>query len=148
MNDFTLRIFTDLLQSDEAWDKKTRELNYKWVLEQAHIYRYALYEPVQARLLARAVHLCHVLTKLPDDCYQTILQDGREVEYFEDDEVAARFLGDEDPAYRVSYILSIWYGTYKWAPNMDFQIPTKEELLALGITPHVVPGKPDQPSLF
>lgn len=149
MNAFSTQIFTDLLQCDEAWDKKTRELNYAWVLEQAYIYRQALYEPVQHRLYQRAVHLSHILTSLTADDYVTILQDGVEVEYFADDCITERFCGSGDPsAYRVSYIESLWYGTFEWAPNMEFQIPEKEELLALGIRPHLVRAKKNQPSLF
>lgn len=149
MNEFSTKIFTDLLRSDEAWDKKTRELKYDWVLSQAYIYRQALYDPIQARLYARAVHLCHVLTSLSEDDYQQILQDGQVVEYFADDCITDRFCGEGDPsAYRVSYIESIWYGTFAWAANMDFEVPTKEELLAMGIRPHLVPDKKNQPSLF
>lgn len=150
MNDFTLQIFVPILQSDEAWDKKTRELRYGWVLEQAYQLRYALYEPVRDRLYKRAVHLCKLLTTIPEDAYQTILQDGVEVEYFEDDCLTARFCGEWDPsAYRVTYMESIWYGSFKWLPiSMDFQTPSKEELLALNIHPHLVPEKKGQPSLF
>jgi hypothetical protein len=148
MNEFTLQIFADLLRCDEAWDKSTRELRYKWVLEQAYIYRYALYEEVMLRLLARAVHWCRVLTSLPEESYQTILQNGVEVEYFADECLSDRFVGDGHPSARVVYIESIWYGTYSWSPDMDFQIPSKEELLALNIKPHFVPDKENQPSLF
>jgi hypothetical protein len=147
LNGLTLKIFTDILHSEEAWDKKTRELRYEWVLSQAYIYRYALYEPIQTRLYKRAVHLCHILTSLKEDDYATILQDGREVEYFADDCVTERFVGDPS-ACRVTYIESIWYGSYQWALDMSMQTLTKEELLALGIHPHLVPAKPNQPSLL
>lgn len=150
MNAFGLQIFTELLHSEEAWDKKTRELRYHWVLEQAYIYRYALYEPVQTRLYQRAVHLCHVLTGLAEEDYLTISQDGVMVEYFADDCLTERFCGggNHNPNDRISYIESIWYGTFEWALDMSFEVPTRQELLELGIRPNLVPSKENQHSLF
>lgn len=145
MNEFTKQILLEILQREEAWDKKTRELKYDWVVDVAFGRRESLFVTEQMRLIERAVHLCRLLTDLPEEAYQTILCDGEEVEYFADECLTERFTGVDDT--RVSYIAGIWEGYYPWAPDMSYDA-TKEEIYALPIRPNLVPAKKGQPSLF
>lgn len=150
MNQKSSEIISELLKLEAAWDKKTRELNYKWVLEAYEGEReYLFQEKVMMPRLLRAHRL------YASWCNATLDKDG----WLEDGELSDRLSDQlsndmgmgygiipglrERPYYRSCYFQNIWENT-EWVQEQ----PSREEILALGIRPNLVPQKENQLSMF
>lgn len=138
MNAITTEIFTAILGTEEAWDKRTRKLRYGHVLkmyqdihEQRFINEVMFPEWRKATKLLRAlipedqrdVHFT------PDETFGWLIQMCSEDCYFERFSDYLGVLVDR----RCLFI----FNEEKWAP----EDPSEEEILALGIRPGIVPTK-------
>ena len=153
MNQLTKEIITELLQDENAWDKKTRELRYDVVLENYREIRAARFdEEVMLPRLKRAERMLSVWFGLE-------LNDEGWLEDWEVcDALSNQLCGNsmynvvgypikpglrERDFWRESYFSKIWE-----SPEWEIETPSQAEILALGIVPNQVPAKQNQPSLF
>lgn len=150
MNQITSEIIEEILLDERAWDKKTRELKYDWVIDAYRGEReYRFEEEVLMPRLKRAHRL------LATWCNETLNAEG----WLEDgnlsDAISEQFSAEwgvgygispglrERVYYRWCYFEALWQSRL-W----EYEEPTKEEILALEIKPNLVPSKPGQPALF
>jgi hypothetical protein len=150
MNQITSEIINEILLEEKAWDRKTRELNYKWVIEAYEGERsYRFQEEVMMPRLLRAHRLYAAF------CGATLDKDGWLEDFDLSDALSDQFSNDmgmgygisiglrSRPYYRVCYFQNRWDIT-EWA----WEEITKEEILTLDIRPNLVPSKLGQASLF
>lgn len=150
MNELSTEIITEILSDDKAWDKKTRKLNYKWVIDAYEGERsYRFEEEVMLPRLLRAHRL------FASWCGAELTEEGWLEDGMYSDWISEQLSDDmgigygivpglrERPYYRACYFEKIWESE-KWA----WEEISEGEILALGISPTQVPSKPGQPALF
>ena len=153
MNQMTREILAELLLIEKAWDKKTRQLNYHWVIDNYRGTRaYKFDSEVLYPRLLRAHRMLAVWHDIP------LTEDGWIDDYDLSDALSDQLCGDSmynvvgypivpglrhNQYFRDSYFSKIWESE-EWV----MENPTEQEILAIGIQPTLVPAKVGQPSLF
>lgn len=149
MNRTTKRVMTGLLQKEEYWDNKTRELYYAKLLEDYRHAREALfYDEIFFPRMMRAMRLIRSMGIVPDWAWD----DEATVGYFVEitgpwvidpawtDCIQSQFCGEifftRTGKTRATYF-SRWWQDEDWA----YEEPTLDDLMALGILPTMVPSK-------
>ena len=155
MNKLAKEIISEVLTLEDAWDKKTRELRHSWVLEAYHhIREVRFYDEIFFPRMLRAMRLIKAMGIVPEWAWD-------EVDIGYDEELHGWWVIDPDWGdfiqnrfqypnnWKRAGYFEAWWDSEDWA----WEKPTKEEILALGIRPSLVPGKADkqgniQPSMF
>jgi hypothetical protein len=140
VNEITRSILEPILQTEEAWDKKTRKLRYSHVMEvlgQVHEVRWL--DEVYFPRMFRAMRLLHALsTCIPPEAFEEMDFYGMTGPWLADPElediVQERLSGHG--YYRMTYFERSW-----WSDEWGLDQPTEQEILELGIRPNLVPGK-------
>jgi len=140
VNGITRSILEAVLGTEEAWDRKTRKLRYKHVIEvlgQVHEVRWL--DEVYFPRMYRAMRLLKAISEcIPPEAFEEQELNGITGPWLVDPElediVQDRFSGQG--YYRMTYFERSWCSD-EWGLDQ----PAEQEILDLGIRPNLVPAK-------
>lgn len=140
MNQATEQIIRELLKSEKAWDQKTRLLRFDWVLSQYFNVRERRWlDELYFPRMGRAYRMIETWGIFPGcEFYDFEYEPGK----------FARWMDWAEQAEMVQERLDGYFERLWWSANWAYEEITKEQILALGVAPSLVPSKPGQPSLF
>lgn len=162
MNELSKKILLEVLSKPTAWketknDKgeKVRELKYQFVIDELHGIREGMfYDKVLFPTYAHATGLLRAIT-------QRVNPEWAALHFVWDDSIGGWLVGEcNDPrcqgdmlSWGISEIVDAHNGPVWNSDEWRWEQPSKEEVLALGVKPNMVPEKVDkqgnvQASLF
>jgi hypothetical protein len=142
MNKLTVEILTPLLQDEDAWDKKTRQLRIAWVRDEYTKAREALW--MDAVYFPRVYRLFSLLRSwgvFPENAFTW------EAFGFVQ-ELQGWWLSDPCLSDVVLERFEDYFQGWWWQEEWEYEGFTVADVLALGVRPHLVPARQGQPSLF
>jgi hypothetical protein len=140
MKPLTEQIVKQILTSEKAWDKKTRELIYEYVITEYHKARERMWlDQVYFPRLERAVKLAEAWKIYPEDHYEDFqVEPGRTI----------RSLSCEECLLDLQDRLETYFERLWWSDTWAFENPSYTDILALNVKPKMFAPKKNQPALF
>jgi len=133
MNQSSERILRELLTEEVAWNSKDRSLRYGNTVDILnHRREFLFYSEVYFPRMARLFRTLVFLGALKEDDLETLEWDNGE-EY--------PWPAEADVADRISSRMEKYFYWLTWQKGWEWEEPDKEEILALGIRPSLVPSK-------